>query len=483
MSKCYLTAHGRILLAKMLASDRLLYTRAVTSSVLVNNPEQLSSLPSEIQSAEFFTSEQLGNACRLTVQFSCKNLEQSYHLKMLGIYAKSEAEQQEVLYKIIVYASDEESISLPAGEDISYKFVITDSISKGELTVETADALAAPIEHVYNPYRHLFSQTNNDNITAVVDCGSRNTFADGQKIVFIPKASLSSNNACISCAGTSFRVKCLNLAGESVSYVFVPNQSYVLTYRNSDNSFIYTKHNEIEIKNGVAHYWTGTAWKTVIEAGRIISSMSSSIPPGTIWCKGQSLLKDEYPELYAALGDKFGTADNDHFNVPDLRGRFVCGASGGNVLGNMGGTESNTLTADCLPSHSHAFEASTGSKSHSHALSITLSASGLHQHKNGMCDDSTDLFWEGYGGEALLQNGSHRAIAADVNPMAPTYTGLTSSDGNHTHSVTASCSSASQSFSISGTTKTSGQANPAAVNNMPPYINSYHYMYTGKVLL
>ena len=155
-----MTTQGRVLVAKMLSSDRLIYTRAVTSSAVVAEPDKLTAMPLPKQAAYFLSCERVDDVARLTVGFSCRDLEESYHLTMLGIYAKAEADQQEILYKVIVYSSQEEQISLPAGADLSYRFVITDAVSDGELAVEIVDDLAAPAEHVYNPYRHLFTQTN-----------------------------------------------------------------------------------------------------------------------------------------------------------------------------------------------------------------------------------------------------------------------------------------------------------------------------------
>lgn len=50
---------------------------------------------------------------------------------------------------------------------------------------------------------------------------------------------------------------------------------------------------------------------------------------GWLYCNGQSLGRTgEYEELYEAIQTNYGHADNDHFNVPDLRGVFIRGTSG-----------------------------------------------------------------------------------------------------------------------------------------------------------
>lgn len=472
MSTCYLTTKGRVLIAKMLASDRLLYTRAVTSSTVVAEPDKLTSMPMVQQAAQFLDCERIDDVCRLTVGFSCKELEESYQLKMLGIYAKTEADQQEILYKVIVYSTDEERISLPAGADITYRFIITDAVFEGELAVEVVDDLSAPAEHVYNPYRHLFTQTNSAD-PATVDCGERNTFSDGQKIVFVPKIALTAGSAKISCAGKQFNLNCLDLAGNAINYIFVANRTYVLTYRAADDSFCYVKHNEIEYKNGVGHIWNGEGWQTVIEAGRIVSSVSDFAPAGTLLCDGASIERSAYPELFAAIGTKFGAADEGHFNLPNLGGRCLIGADSSYVLGSTGGEAAHQLSVNELPKHSHALSGSTSSDSHSHTVTgsistagahghslsgstdsashshtptvtqqnagghtpsgqVTVQSGGSHRHLNGMIDDSTNLFCYGY---VDLSMPSSPAIAGDVNDMPNPHTGYTSVEGSHTHSA------------------------------------------------
>lgn len=42
--------------------------------------------------------------------------------------------------------------------------------------------------------------------------------------------------------------------------------------------------------------------------------------------------------------------------TPDLRGRFILGASDSHTVGSTGGEENHTLTIDEMPSHTHVFE-------------------------------------------------------------------------------------------------------------------------------
>ncbi len=66
----------------------------------------------------------------------------------------------------------------------------------------------------------------------------------------------------------------------------------------------------------------------VIPVGLIIESPVETIPNGWLECNGASLLRSDYPTLFAIIGTTFGAADGTHFNLPDLRGYFVRGMDG-----------------------------------------------------------------------------------------------------------------------------------------------------------
>ena len=49
-------------------------------------------------------------------------------------------------------------------------------------------------------------------------------------------------------------------------------------------------------------------------------------PTGWLLCDGSSLYKNDYPDLYTAIGTTYGGNGNPNFNLPDLRGIFPRGA-------------------------------------------------------------------------------------------------------------------------------------------------------------
>lgn len=85
-------------------------------------------------------------------------------------------------------------------------------------------------------------------------------------------------------------------------------------------------------------------------AGVIMAYAGVNIPDGWLVCDGASYRKGDYPALAAVLG---ATGAGTEFVVPDLRGRFLMGASDAHTLASSGGEEAHTLTEEEMPTHSH----------------------------------------------------------------------------------------------------------------------------------
>jgi len=110
--------------------------------------------------------------------------------------------------------------------------------------------------------------------------------------------------------------------------------------------------------------------------GEIINFAGSSSPdPKWLMCDGSSLVRADYPDLFAVIGVTYGSVDSSHFNIPDLRGRVGMGSGTGSglssrALGSVGGEETHTLVTSETPSHSHS---DTG---HTHSEGAALPAVG-----------------------------------------------------------------------------------------------------------
>lgn len=96
----------------------------------------------------------------------------------------------------------------------------------------------------------------------------------------------------------------------------------------------------------------------LVPTGSVIPYCGTSNPAGWFICNGATYNKIIYDKLFSAIGYTFG-GSGEFFAVPDLRGRVVVGsasdASGitNKNVGDLGGSETHTLTEDEMPAHTH----------------------------------------------------------------------------------------------------------------------------------
>lgn len=148
-----------------------------------------------------------------------------------------------------------------------------------------------------------------------------------------------------------------------------------------------------------------------------------ALPDGFYGCIGQEILKSTEPELYAVIGDKFGTASSsEYFKLPDFRDRVPVGVSDTdtdiNDVGKTHGeknvlhahtTQSHVLTTSEIPAHSH-----TGSTNNT----------GGHRH--------TFTGWWTTRGDG---SAAYACVSRSPGADAPEY-GSFSTAGAHSHTVT-----------------------------------------------
>lgn len=81
-------------------------------------------------------------------------------------------------------------------------------------------------------------------------------------------------------------------------------------------------------------------------------------PRGWAFCDGQLLPISQNTALFSLLGTNYGGDGRTTFALPDLRGRVVVHPGQGpgltsRQIGEKGGSETNTLTVNQIPTHSH----------------------------------------------------------------------------------------------------------------------------------
>jgi microcystin-dependent protein len=91
-------------------------------------------------------------------------------------------------------------------------------------------------------------------------------------------------------------------------------------------------------------------------------------PAGWEFCQGQPLAISENDTLFQLIGTTYGGDGQSSFNLPDLRGRIPIHWGNGFILAETGGVEDVTLTAQQIPSHTHAFLAVDGGVAGNDAL-------------------------------------------------------------------------------------------------------------------
>jgi len=143
--------------------------------------------------------------------------------------------------------------------------------------------------------------------------------------------------------------------------------------------------------------------------------------------------------------------------TPNLRDRFIVGAGSNYAVGATGGSDSVTLTAAQIPSHSHSFSAST-------------STGGNHAHGTTYAGDhSHTVYASNSTGGVTSVKAENRVSAAEMLTGSPTtvaggHTHTTDAQGNHAHSV-------------SGTTGAAGS--DGSHENRPPYYALAYIAYVG----
>jgi microcystin-dependent protein len=114
--------------------------------------------------------------------------------------------------------------------------------------------------------------------------------------------------------------------------------------------------------------------------GEIRMFAGNFAPNGWMFCEGQTLPISENEVLFQLIGTTYGGDGEETFNLPNLASRVPIhmgtGPDGTTYqLGEMAGTEQETLTTQQIPNHTHPLSASTSAGATNQPANKVIAAS------------------------------------------------------------------------------------------------------------
>lgn len=125
-----------------------------------------------------------------------------------------------------------------------------------------------------------------------------------------------------------------------------------------------------EMATEMFYEWTRSDYCMI---GTITPYLTTTPPPSCLPCNGSIYQRVDYPVLYERLAAAY-IVDADHFRTPDLRDKFIVGASTNYPLASTGGAAEHTLTVDQMPAHAH------GTDPHGHSTQPHAHGTDPHGH-------------------------------------------------------------------------------------------------------
>jgi len=114
--------------------------------------------------------------------------------------------------------------------------------------------------------------------------------------------------------------------------------------------------------------------------GEIRMFAGNFAPNGWMFCEGQTLPISENEVLFQLIGTTYGGDGEETFNLPNLASRVPIhmgtGPDGTTYqIGEMAGTEQETLTVQQIPNHTHPFTVSTNTTADTNPTGTVLGQS------------------------------------------------------------------------------------------------------------
>ena len=116
--------------------------------------------------------------------------------------------------------------------------------------------------------------------------------------------------------------------------------------------------------------------------GEIRMFAGNFAPLDWAFCNGQLIAIDENTALFNLIGTTYGGDGVNTFALPNLQSRIPVHQGPGFVLGQFAGEEQLTLTAQQIPVHNHAAQASSTTGNQGSPAGHVWAQSSLNQYSN-----------------------------------------------------------------------------------------------------
>ena len=222
-----------------------------------------------------------------------------------------------------------------------------------------------------------------------------------------------------------------------------------------------------------------TSVPSLTPVASIVTYGGATAPSGWLICDGSTKSKTDYSQLFAVLGNTFGTATATDFYLPDLQAKFPLGKSGSYALGSTGGAFAQTPTGtNSAPTFSGSAVAPSGTITMSGGVNgHTLTEAEMPQHRpevGNVYDEGTGTAgnrgWGTTYGRGSTRTGQNVAFASAHNSL--NYSALTSYTGSssaHTHGNNIAGTFSGNLFTPSGTVS-APTFSGSALNTTNPYV-------------
>lgn len=190
----------------------------------------------------------------------------------------------------------------------------------------------------------------------------------------------------------------------------------------------------------------------------------STAPAGWMLCDGSAVSRNGFSALFDVVGTQYGEGDGSTtFNLPDISGRLLIGASSRHPAASVGGEETHILTEQEMTAHAHVVG------QHGHANGITATTPVMTHN----ITQAVFKYNARSGASGGTSSGTYKACNGASNVSATRST--SAAVDNHPE---ASCSvNGSITDCDAFDTSSVGQGMPH--DNMQPFITMNYIIYTG----